>query len=257
MSTQQVTSSEQLNDRSGGWIPSVDTFTFISSDSPSYLVSVGYNATGTYAVGMKFQLTHQSSIKNFFVTQVTLTGTSTYLNLYGGTDYTLNVTGSITNPKFSGQKSPYGFPLDPDKWTVSLSNSSNLSQASPVNGTFYNLGNLSMDIPIGAWNVVWKAFLETTATLTALRLVGLQGTISTSNSSSTDTGFEWQMSISLSTGSITFRVVSSPIPKVLNLVSKTTYYLNAFVNVPTDNATNVAFRGDFKPSVILAVCAYL
>lgn len=235
-----------------GWNTSNHTWTYLNSDAPSYVVSVNANVTGTIGVGMKTQLTHQSIAKNFIVTAVSVTGSTSYLNLYGGTDYTLNVTGSITNPKYSNSKSPFGFPTDPIKWTVTLSDSSQRSQASPVANTKYNLGSLSISIPIGSWLVSWKTFLEGDINGTA---VSVYATLSTANNSESDSDFTGA-ALNVGANAADFRVLTvQSVFKYLTLSTKTTYFHNCWTT--TASVTRIYFRGDLVPTLVKAVCAYL
>lgn len=248
MPTQKTNSSEQLNDLSGGWIPTSDPITFISSDSPSYLVSVNYNATGTYSPGMKFQLTHLSQTKNFIITQVTFTGSATRLNLYGGTDFTLNITGAITSPLYSWQNSPYGFPTSETKWSQEVTSTANNVTGSPVGGTIYNIGNISLDVPIGAWRLSFASV--TWVDIPAAGQYSVQGGLGTTNNT-LDAELRYYFVASGST------VVAhgGGTEKPILVASKTTYYLNATTG--SAGATNLRIRGDIVQSTIRAVCAYL
>jgi len=260
MPTQLVNSSEQLNDLSGGWIPTSVPITFVSADSPSYLVSVNYNVTGTFGVGMKMKLTHQSSTKNFIITQVTFTGTSTQLNLYGGADFTLNVTGAITNPSYSTQKSPFGFDTNPDKWTQSTITSDSPAITSPSAATWYGGAGLSptgpsLSIPIGVWRVSYKIVIDISITLVAITAVGSRATLSTANNSESDVEWTTAVSVSLPVGTDTQRATYKE-EKIINLASKTTYFMNMFTGNSGVSSMTMNTAGVFR-NIIKAVCAYL
>lgn len=253
MPTQLVNSSEQLNDKSGGWIPTSDNITFLSADSPSYLVSVGYNTTGTYGVGMKFQLTHQNQTKNFFITQVTLTGTSTYLNLYGGTDYTLNITGSISSVKYSWEKTPYGFPTSPTKWTVTLTDTSSRTQATPSGSVYYNPGSLSISIPIGLWNVSYRAlsYILFNGDFVTAGACPIYIALSTSNNSASDSDLITKTFIA----SVNRLNAVHQAGKIISLTSKTSYYMNCMTDAAGINT--IGMLNNQAQLVVAAVCAYL
>lgn len=260
MPTQLVNSSEQLNDLSGGWIPTSVPITFVSADSPSYLVSVNYNVTGTFGVGMKMQLTHQSSIKNFIITQVTFTGTATQINLYGGTDFTLNITGAITSPYFSWEKSPFGFNTNPDKWTVSTITTDSPTKASPAAATWYGGSGLSptgpsLTIPIGAWRVYYKVVVDLSITLVAIAAAGARVTLSTANNSESDIEMTSAVSVSMPIAADTQRATYVS-EKIINLTSKTQYFLNMFTGNAGATSLTMNTAAVFQ-NIIKSVCAYL
>ena len=112
-STNSPRDAEMFNNLSQGWtkIKTGHNLTFSSADSPTFVVSTNVDLRGYLSVGMKLRLTHESVTKYFIITAIT----SSSITLYGGTDYTLSAS-AISNVFFSVHKSPYGFPLDPDKF---------------------------------------------------------------------------------------------------------------------------------------------
>lgn len=132
-----------------GWT-ALGTCTYEGVDSPTFQFSIAADVTGFIGVGNRIKLT-QTTVKYFLVTAVgAYSGGKTIITVYGGTDYTL-ANAAITSPYFSVVKAPFGFPLDRSKWTVRLTDSSDRAQASPVAGTIYNIGSLSLSMPIGVW----------------------------------------------------------------------------------------------------------
>lgn len=236
-----------------GWITAEETWTYSSADSPTFVISINADMTSKIAVGYRIKLT-QTTAKYFIVTAVgTFSAGATLITVYGGTDYTL-ANATITLPYYSPAKAPLGFPVDPNKWSVTLSNSSNVSQSSPVGGTWYNLGSLSLSIPIGVWRVSFEAALEIDATLAAVGSRGFRATMSTANNSETDS--ELTASYTFSMPIITNGLARATIhrEKFLVLASKTTYYLNANVGTATNS---LAFRGDVLDTKVRCTCAYL
>lgn len=135
-----------------GWIKSNLTWTYLLSDSPIFVASINStNVTGTIGIGDRVKL-DQTTTKYFMVHAVGITGSTSYLTLYGGTDYVLQ-NAAITNPYYSPVKYPFGFPTNSDVWTVTFTDTSNASQASPTIDTFYNPGSLFFSGPIGLWRV--------------------------------------------------------------------------------------------------------
>lgn len=242
-----------------GWEPhaSLETWTFAIADDPVYQIYVSGNVTAnpSYKLGNKVRCTNNSTTFYGFIVKVGAYDSGndrTPVDLYGGTDYDL-ANSAITAPYISKIKSPDGFPLNPDKWTVSLTDTSNRSQASPVSGTWYNLGSLSLAIPIGVWRVYYELALEISITTAAVAAFGFRSTLSTANNSESDSGFSTNyVRISPIATALPFRETAHR-EKIVALTSKTTHYLNAL----SPAVNSVSFRGDLIATVVRAVCAYL
>ena len=229
---------------SDGWIAAGETWTYASADDPTYTFTIsGVDLTTKYYPGMRVKLT-QTTAKYFIITKVAFS-TDTTITIYGGTDYDL-ANAAITSPYYSNSKVPAGFPLDPTKWTVEVTDTSGRSQASAVSGTWYNLGSVSITIPIGSWWTEYSVIiLHDSSSQRQLRV-----TLSTANNSQSDADFTVAVSI---TG--VYESVSAYKRKCLSLTSKTAYYLNTgcFVaGTPTIFNSN-----DVQKLIIRAVCAYL
>jgi hypothetical protein len=244
-----------------GWVPSSATWTYSSADSPTFVSSVNADMTGIISVGMRIKLI-QTTTKYFIVTAVgSFSGGATLITLYGGTDYTL-VNAAISNPHYSVTRAPLGFPMDQSKWTVTVTSSSDCTKASPAGGTWYGGSGLtptgpSIDIPIGSWRVIYKAALNLTVTLGAATSVGFRSTLSTANNSESDSEFTFSATLiaPVITGG-TLRQTAQVLGKLLNLASKTTYYLNLFTGA--GSMTDISFLGSSVfPTKIMAECAYL
>lgn len=236
----------------GGWKRATGTYTFLRSDAPSYEIYTTNNITGSINVGMKFQVTHLGQQKNFFITAMGVTGSNTYLNLYGGTDYTLNVTGSMSQPLYSTDKSPYGFPITPAKWTVTTTDTVNRLQTNPVAGTWYNLGSVSITAPIGVWKVEISAFIgsdDATATDTNAYV-----TLSTANNSESNPDHTSSIAIGGASGTIEAYTVKYK-EFLLTIITKTPYFLNEKVNVLT--VDNLQLLSALSTTAIRLVCMYL
>jgi hypothetical protein len=205
-------------------------------------VSFNANMTGSLGVGQRIKLT-QATVKYFIVTAVgTYTGGATLVTLYGGTDYTLT-SDPITAIYYSRDKAPLGFPLDRNKWKVEVTDTSNRSQASPVNGTWYNLGttNCQITIPIGLWEVEYSVVSDPDS--------GSQYTsLSTSDSAESDTDFTV---FSYNPNEV---AATSGRRKFLSLAAKTLYYLIAKTQ---SAAPHIYFANASVKMIIRAVCAYL
>lgn len=231
-----------------GWVLDSNTWAVSGSDAPSYSVAVNADMTSIISPGMRIKVT-QGGVTKFLL--VTATGSfvsgSTVLTLYAGTDYTLSGS-PISNPCYSTSKAPFGFPLDPAKWTVEITSGSLLSQVNPTALTYYNVGGLSITIPIGIWNVGYFASIQDGNATVGRCYCGL----STANNNSGDSLFLCYGAAAAPTGykpAFQFSKFN-----ILNIANKTTYYLN---EMSQDGGGTLYVRGDNAKTIIRAVSAYL
>lgn len=229
-----------------GWYPISETLTYGAADAPNYTVTTPSDVTAKYPVGSKIKLTHSGSTKYFIVVASAFAAGSTTLTLYGGTDYTLAAS-AITAPSFSLGRAPIGFPLNPDKWSVVMTDNAVRTQAAAVAGTWYNVGPLSISIPIGVWNVSWRALAYADGQGAA---ADMEGTLSTANNTEASEDYTAQIRAAES------GFIGGTIGRdfVLSLGAKTTYFLN--FKTLTGSST-IGFDGAQVRTRIVAVCAYL
>lgn len=234
-----------------GWVPDGDTWTYASADGPTGVFTIaGVDRSAVLMPGTRIKLT-QTTPKYFIVTKVAFS-TNTTVTIYGGTDYTL-ANAAITSPNHSPCKTPAGFNPDPDKWTESITDTSDRSQASPTAATWYNPGSLSLSVPIGVWRVQYMAHLENT--IAATTAVQAKMTLSTANNSESDVDFTG-FAINVGPTATILRGESEIYrEKHLALTSKTSYFLN--VSPVTASTSSIDIRGDLSKTIIRAVCAYL
>lgn len=232
-----------------GWVADANTWTYVSADSPSFVASVNADMTGTISVGMRIRLT-QTTVKYFIVTAVgSYSAGATELTLYGGTDYTL-ADAEIASPGYSNVKAPFGFPLNPEKWTVEVVNSGDFEQLSPTTGVWYNAEIIVL--PIGAWNVQYRVFYS-------IATSGTQYTqyyfITLSDGAATESNARMTRAFFFSTLATLFGNSSSFAAEDLYVVSvETPLYLNIKSDYSVDS---IGIYGTDIPTVIRAVCAYL
>lgn len=232
-----------------GWFASGETWTSLGADAPNYTITIIGNKTAKYEAGMRAKIT-QTTDKYFIIVAAAYDAGSglTTLTLYGGTDYSL--TGAaITASYYSGYKKPLGFPTDPTKWSVTFSDAADQTQASPVSGTWYNLGSQLLTIPIGAWDVRWSAAIRANKSTAACDVLG---TLSTANNSETDTEFTGILKGYDGGSGLETSVYTR---KVLVLAAKTVYYFN--IKTGTAAMTSIAVKGTDVPTRIRATSAYL
>lgn len=233
-----------------GWVSEANTWSYSSADAPSFVASVNADLTGKLSPGMRIKLT-QTTVKYFIVTAVgAFSGGATLITLYGGTDYTL-ANAAITSPFLSTNKAPFGFPLDPAKWTVEVINSGSNDQANPTQNQWYNPGSISIVLPIGIWGVSYQ--LSTQANDASSLGLRQQVSLSTSNNSVSDANFTTNVGIS----SGTVQQISIYRVRSLVIASKTTYYLISMTATSGLDNLRIGSVGAASPTIIQAVCAYL
>lgn len=237
-----------------GWIPASGTWTCFSTDSPIFNVSINTNVTGTISVGNRVQVNQSGQNKYFIIHGIGVTGSTSYLNLYGGTDYTLS-SGTLSSPYYSPVKEPFGFIASPTKWMASLYDTSDQTQASPVGGTIYNPGGISLNIPIGLWDVCMEALVNLTITLGAVSSVAVQHGLSTSQSSFSEQKLRaiFRSSLPAVTGGLIGNTMIVQY-KGLSISSKTTYYPVVATGV---TATTIGLYGSQTTTKVEVVSSYL
>lgn len=151
-------------------------------------------------------------------------------------------------------KAPVGFPLSPTKWSVSLVDSVDRYQNDPVKDTVYNLGSLSVTLPIGVWNVFFQVASVCSAASGAYTDIysGLSTSLSSFNNQSLR-GRTYLSTVSGGAGTTLGNITRSTI---LTLTSKTTYYVLCMTGL--ENQSIIGFNGAADASTeVHAICAYL
>lgn len=229
-----------------GWVAAGETWTYASADDPTFTFTVaGVDLTTKYQSGMRVKLT-QTTAKYFIITKVAFS-TDTTITIYGGTDYDL-ANAAITNPYYSPVKAPFGFPLDPAKWTVEVTDTTQRSQATPVSGNWYNLGTISISIPIGVWDVYYSVGLG--AIDSASDTWTVRVALSTANNSVSDIDLLAYLDF---TGTRVITTVTRR--KAIALTAKTTHYI--ITGTTVSGLDTIYNNNDFSKLIIRAVCAYL
>jgi len=235
-----------------GWFAAGETWTYASADDPTFTFTISGDKTSKYSAGMRIKLT-QTTTKYFIITKVEYSAPNTTVTIYGGTDYDL-ANAAISDPYYSVQKAPFGFPLDPTKWTVEVSDTSTRSQANPTQGVWYNLGttNSQIIIPIGVWRVGYRVsgFITRDSAAELAQYV----TLSTANNSNSDPRF--CIRNYNNAGNVALLTPFTISDVTLALTAKTTYYLNSMTDVI--GISNIYyFNNSDIPMTIRAICAYL
>jgi hypothetical protein len=238
-------------DIAGNWFETGETWTYSSTDATvdTGVITVPTDATTRYSVGMKVKFTQPTDgIKYGIITALTATSMTVYL----GTDYDLDNEG-ITSSMVSSARSPWGFPMSPAKWTATTTDTSNRTQATPTQYVWYNLGSLTISIPIGTWYVSY--FTSGKAEDTSNAWIDVWGTLSTANNTIGDADLTTKAGLNTATNEVKSIVADLSAGKYLTLAAKTTYYLNGKTAVA--GLTDISFEGGQRATYITAVCAYL
>jgi len=247
-------SPEDITVMATGWLPAGETWTYASADAPSYTFTISGDKTSKYSAGMKIKLT-QTSAKYFIITKVAYGSPNTTVTVYGGTDYAL-ASAAITLPYYSMARVPVGFPLNPDKWTVEVIDTTGLTQATPTASVWYNNTYMNINIPIGCWVVSLKSFIY--AWNSENTQVPVAVTLSTANNSESDANWTAGTKLGL-TGAITFPAFGGVIflQGIINLATKATYYTNIMTIQAGLDYIYGGTVASYGNGVIRAKCAYL
>ena len=99
---------------------------------------------------------------------------------------TIPTTGGVSTVDYSTQSVPYGFPRDRDKWRIVFQNGGSYDRTSSITlGTFYNVGGLRIEAPVGSWVVGFYAFIQTTFT-SEVNFPAARGLLSTTSSATSN-----------------------------------------------------------------------
>lgn len=232
-----------------GWAKIADTHTYSSWDSTNKtgVVTIPTDGTTKYSVGMRYSISQATGgTKYFIITKIAATA----MTIFGGTDYTLN-NETVSSPRYSPSKAPFGFPTNPAKWTVTTTDTTDRTQSSPTAGTWYNLGSVSISIPLGDWNVAYQvnAYQNNGANENDTRV-----TLSTANNSESDNTLTSRI------GGSALTILNAHVRhhKFLTLAAATVYYLNTkAIGASATNIANYNGSTNGSPLLIEAVCAHL
>ena len=234
-----------------GWVVTGESWTFASWSSTTKIgtITVPTDATVKYYPGMRIRISQSTGgVKYGIIVKVA----ATLLTVFFGTDYTLN-NEAISSPVYSAEKTPVGFNASPNKWKLELNDTTSRSQGSPTNGTWYNMGSLSLTIPAGSWNVLFTGQYYFDFAGSGDRAAGI--TLSTSTSSETDKEFSTYYRVATLNSNI-YNEGGWKRQKVLDLTSDTTYY-PIMKSSGVSSATTLLFSNSVSPLRVTAISAYL
>jgi len=254
-----ILSSPLFSGSLNGWINPNETWEYVSVDDPTGIFRVNADVTGKYSAGMRIKFTNGGNTIYGIITVVNAYEADaagyTYIKFLHEIDPTdslalyLMANSAITANYYSSQKVPQGFPLSLNKWTIEL-NTATVSEVSVAQNVWTNIGSINIVIPIGSYKVSYST-LNSYALKTSSTCVYVKSTISTANNSESDVDFTYSSGIDAGSATLT-TIFSAFREKVLNLTTKTTYYLN-FSPQATDNT----LISNGEKTIIKAICAYL
>lgn len=233
-----------------GWLEANETWSYQGASDPSFTFTISGDKTGKYSPGMRIRL-NQTTDKYFLITRVEYSDPNTTITIYGGTDYDL-ASATISNPFYSVHKAPQGFPLNPLKWALLVSDTTDREQSSPSGGSWYNLGGNSLTLPIGVWRLGYKCCLYVVRNSAAFG--DSRSTLSTANNSESDANYSTYNAQSSASGSQQ-QYAHIQMEHVREVTSPTTYYLN--IGTPNNGITAVGIKNIYETTQIYAYCEYL
>ena len=239
---------------SSGWISVGDTWTYASVDDPTGIITVPSDATVTYSVGMRISMVNATNTIYGLITAVTAT-TITFLHEIDPSDSLalyLLANSAITVPRYSTQKIPFGFPPEEDSWTVVGTDATSRNQASPTQNVWYNLGGLSMDLPIGSWHFGYVVFAGIDDT--SIGEQRGQTTLSTGAASQGSNAHTRAFYMFDASGARVITIAEITAWDSIAVASKTTYYLNTRTN--NTGITTIYNQNSWSPAFIRAVSDY-
>lgn len=185
------------------------------------------------------------------ITKVSYSSPNTTVTVFTGTDYNIpNQT--LSQPYYSREKVPYGFPASRGKWTVSSINRTNASQSTPTINVWYNIGSTQLSVPSGEWIIDYSgaAFPSDNSSN-----VSQFTTLSTGAATEDDKDMTHRTYVASNTVTAFGLIAAVSRSKSITLTSATTYYMNHKTDLAgADSLNNV---GADAPSLVKAECAYI
>lgn len=251
------TNATNITNLQTGWNSANETWTYSSVDDPTGVITISGDKTTKYSLGMRIKFTNGGNTIYGIITKISYTSPNTTLTFLHEINPTnslvlhLMANSAITLNYYSNMKAPFGFPLNPDKWSIKKTLTTNYFKSNPVKDTIYYSG-FNITIPIGLYNIELSTvgYADRGTTGDTQVSIGIAN-----NQTSLDIYFPLQQTITY-TSSVTATLFILPInPKrIVEIGSKTVYYLNL-----RTNATGVTTIGSVNEgeTYIKAQCAYL
>lgn len=237
-----------------------EVWTYQSVDDPTGVIDITGDVRYKYSEGMRISFVNGGNTIFGIITNVnqTLQSGNTRVSFLHEIDPTdsqalyLMANSAITVMKHSSLKAPKGFPLNPAKWSVLVSDTADRNQATPTQNTWYNTGSNTISLPIGLWEVSIQGTIGADyGSTSGQKSVTVQATLSTANNSESDADFTCfgYGTFLTSSSAISFYVPFSK-RKCLAITSKTSYYLN--IRTISASLANIGLTGAEAKTLIMA-----
>lgn len=235
------------------------TPTRTAADDPTYTIRfAGVDLTGVLQEGMPIKWTQNSIVRYGWISSApSYSGGNTSLtvltrldNSSSNYDVLDTATYAISAFYYGRLKQPgFGFPVDREKWTLLITDTTDRTQSSPTAGTYYQPGSLGITVPIGQWRLGFVGVLS--ASVTNLQ-VSMQFILSTTTNSISDgqlAGYQ------ISYGTTVVRTEQN-VSRLITLAAKTTY--NLLIYTGTSGVTSLSILPSSGVTTkIYAECTYL
>lgn len=251
-----------------GWIPVTADWRFIAVDGSITTIEARGQLTNM-GNGDRIKATNNGATKTGIIVkkdayQASTPGRTRFY-VYTGTG-TAFVAGLIRDPWYSHEYAPVGFDPDPAKWSQSFTSTSAALQATPTNGTVYNPGSQSIDVPIGSWDAAFECGIRALTTApVGPALLTITSFVALSTSASAISDSTGQNIHVHSQGQITLQgysnstVIEGRLPARRSfrctMIAKTTLFLDALTT--TNGAASIGYDGGNTETRVVLTCAYL
>lgn len=247
----------------GGWLEEgLDgvIVTRESTDDPTVVLRFDADVRDYIWKGMRIKAT-ENSIVHYFIVSAEPTDDSgdTLVTCLSEIDTTTptqakNLIGAttISDVAYAPPKTyPKGFPIDVRSWEVKLIDTTVRTQNTPGVNTWYNIGSVSLTVPIGNWNLNYQAVVRAQDNST---FVPAYASLSTANNTVGDSELTAYSSVGGATGNLlTSGVIYRN--KMISLAAKQQYFLNMMTDA--GGVDLIEFRNDRGPAVIRATSTLL
>lgn len=232
-----------------GFVATGESWTYSAYDTVTRIaeITVPTDATTKYQDGMRVKFTQPTDGEKF---GIIMKVEATLLHIFMHADYDLD-NEAITTPFYSSEYAPYGFDLNPTKWKLEYTRSTQDSQASPVSGTLYQLNaNDELVVGVGAYDVGYQVGHYAAKASGSL---DFETTLTTVNNSVTDDDYTIRSQM---TGSSPTQFINNiQATKYQKLNTETTFYLNSGVRSASHSL--IGHDNDDSGLRIWAKCAYI
>lgn len=246
-----------------------------ASDDPTYTLQfAGVDLTGILEIGQPIKLTQNSIVRYGWISSTPNFSTNTSITVLTRTDdssvsYDILDTSTypITDFHYGLKKTvPFGMPSNPTNWDVVITSSTTYTKTSPTQNVWYGETNApdsgsmpDISIPIGLWKDLVYSGLFRIQAPESEGFARIEATLSTSGNSASDADLSQAMTLAaegeISGGNIIVLTPLKPLPKVVSITSKTSYYL--LMRTTNSSAASILTQGASAPTVIRTSCAFL